>query len=211
MVHAGNDVIFALRERRPVSSRQILAYLSLCILLALLPGLARGEHPEILLIADPDMDNPIFQRSVILVTPHENGGAMGVILNRPIPVDPARLYPGYELLAEAEQVFFGGPVRPGLLIYLFRADTAPEQAVHLFGDVYFSIDRELLASQLRRPREESSLQLYAGYSGWAPGQLQAEILHGGWSVIEANTELLFDTDRNQIWYQLTQGQREAWY
>lgn len=211
MVQAGNDIIFALRERRPVSSRQVLAYLSLCILLALLPALARGEHPEILLIADPGMDSPIFQRSVILVTPHENGGAMGVILNRPIPVDPDRLYPGDELLAEAEQVFFGGPVRPGLLIYLFRADTAPERAVHLFADVYFSIDRELLASQLRRPREESSLQFYAGYSGWAPGQLQAEILRGDWSLIEANTELLFDTDRNQIWYQLTHGQRKAWY
>ena len=151
MVQAGNDIIFAPRERRPVSNRQVLAYLSLCILLALLPGLARGEHPEILLIADPGMDSPIFQRSVILVTPHENGGAMGVILNRPIPVDPDRLYPGDELLAEAEQVFFGGPVRPGLLIYLFRADTAPERAVHLFADVYFSIDRQLAGPGRNHP------------------------------------------------------------
>lgn len=204
--------VFAMRAAEGAQPGHSIALgLLLSLALALTSLQVAAQHPQILLIADPDMESPIFQRSVVLVAPQENGGALGVILNRPIPVEPGRLYPGDELMAEAEQVFFGGPVSPSLLIYLFRADQAPEQAVHLFEDVYFSNDRELLASQLQRPPEESYLQFYAGYSGWAPGQLQAEILDGGWQVVEASIELVFEADRKQIWYQLTQGQHEAWY
>lgn len=182
----------------------------LLFLLALLvaPTAALAEHPHILLVADPEMTSPIFRHSVVLVAPRENGSAVGVILNRPLPLDSIRIYRRGELLQDMGLIHFGGPVNPGLLIFLFRADAMPEGAVNLFADVYFSNDMDLLAEQMLRPREKSGLQLYAGYTGWAPGQLQAEISHGGWSVVRANVELVFETDRDSIWQQLSGKQRD---
>ena len=173
-----------------------------------LPIQAQEKHPHILLVADPDMQSPIFRHSVVLVAPQDNGSALGVILNRLIPFEPGSDYQGDELLRDAGPIHFGGPVNPALLIFLFRADSMPEDSVHLFADVYFSSDRELLAKQLERPREQSFMQMYSGHAGWAPGQLQAEIRHGGWCVVQANTEMVFERDRDTLWHQLTRKQRE---
>ena len=180
----------------------------LLLLILSLPIQAQEKQPHILLVADPDMESPIFRHSVVLVAPQDNGSALGVILNRLIPFEPGSDYEGDELLRDAGPIHFGGPVNPALLIFLFRADSMPKDSVHLFADVYFSSDRELLAKQLGRPREQSFLQMYAGHAGWAPGQLQAEIRHGGWSVVQANTELVFERDRDSLWHQLSRKQRD---
>ena len=84
----------------------------------------------------------------------------------------------------------------GLLIFIFRNDEEPDDALHLFDDVYVSTSRELLANQMQRPRDESGLQLYMGYSGWSIGQLQAEILRGSWSTVKATSTHVF-SDQNQ--------------
>ncbi len=161
-----------------------------------------ASDDSILLIADDDMASPVFARSVILVAPTQHGGALGVILNRKIPHPPARLFPDDELLQQVGEIYFGGPVQPERVVFLFRTEDPPEDAMHLFEDVYASTDRELLAEQLRRPREQSGLQVYVGFAGWAPGQLQMELMHGVWSTREVDADLLFDTERDSIWEQL---------
>ena len=180
----------------------------LFILILPIPIQAQSEHPHILLVADPDMESPIFRHTVVLVAPQDNGSALGIILNRLIPFEPGSDYQGDELLRDAGPIHFGGPVNPAGLIFLFRTDSMPERSIHLFADVYFSSDRELLAEQLKRPREQSFLQLYAGHAGWAPGHLQAEISRGGWSVVPATTKLVFETNRDTLWRQLSQKQRD---
>jgi putative transcriptional regulator len=97
-----------------------------------------------------------------------------------------------------------------VLLFLFRSSAAPEDAVHLFDDVYFSNSRELLAQQMQRPREESGLQLYMGYSGWAIGQLQAEILRGSWHTVKANSTHVFGSDRSTLWQVLSGHARDKW-
>ena len=86
----------------------------------------------------------------------------------------------------------------------------PENAIHLFDDIYLGNDRQLLAEQLRRPRSESRLEFYAGYSGWAPGQLQAEILEGSWTTVRADARLVFDTERASIWEKLRAKRPDDW-
>ena len=117
----------------------------LLLLILSLPIQAQEKQPHILLVADPDMESPIFRHSVVLVAPQDNGSALGVILNRLIPFEPGSDYQGDELLRDAGPIHFGGPINPAILIFLFRADSMPEGSVHLFADVYFSSDRELLA------------------------------------------------------------------
>jgi putative transcriptional regulator len=161
-----------------------------------------ASDDSILLIADDDMASPVFARSVVLVAPTRHGGALGVIINRKIPHSPARLFPDDELLQQVGEVYFGGPVQPDQVVFLFRTEEPPDDAMHLFEDVYVSTNRELLAEQLRRPQEKSGLQVYVGYAGWAPGQLQMELMHGVWSTREVDADLLFDTERDSIWEQL---------
>ena len=179
-----------------------------CILMLAAPAL-RAEVGGVLLIADAEMRSSFFSNSVVLVAPH-GSGAFGVILNQPIPGDPEQLYPEDKLLRQLDVVYFGGPVNPGALVFLFRSESAPEEAVKLFGNVYFSSNREVLAEQMERAPEESGLQVYVGYAGWAPGQLQMEIMHGDWSTREVDLEILFEADRRSIWEQLNAEQIENW-
>jgi len=164
----------------------------------------------LLLVADPQLDNSVFQRSVVLVVPHGRGAALGVILNHPIPVEAARLFPQEDVLRKAGKIHYGGPVNPSALVFLFRAQQEPPNALRILEEVYMSNDRELLARQLRRPRHESGLQVYAGYAGWAPGQLQMEIMHGSWTTVEADNDLLFNRDRTSLWDTLVKRQSGNW-
>ena len=181
----------------------------LWFVLLLVAPVLRAEDRGVLLIADPELQSRFFFHSVVLVAPHGRG-AFGVILNQPIPGDPEELYPDDEQLRQLDVVYFGGPVNPDAVVFLFRSETAPEEAAHLFGDVYFSTDRDLLARQIKRPQEESGLQVYVGYAGWAPGQLQMEIMHGDWSTREVDLDILFEEDRQSIWEQLNAETIENW-
>jgi len=196
-----------MRDNRPISR---FLYVVQALTLSLLATLCRAEDDTILLVATPELAGSIFEQSVILVAPHNSGAAMGVILNQPMPGDSAQIYPGDALLRDAGKIHFGGPVDPTVLLFLFRSNEAPEEAVHLFEDVYFSASRELLAQQLQRPREESGLQLFMGYSGWTIGQLQAEILHGSWSTVKATSRHVFDSDRSTLWQVLSGEARDKW-
>jgi len=173
-------------------------------------NVCRAEDNTVLLVATEQLEGSIFEQSVILVAPHDSGAAMGVILNQPMPIDAAKMYPGDKLLREAGVIHFGGPVNPTVLLYLFRSEDAPVEAVHLFDDVYFSNSRELLAQQMQRPREESGLQFYMGYSGWSIGQLQGEILRGGWRTVKATSGHIFQRDRSTLWQELSGSSRDKW-
>ena len=193
-----------LEKKRPL----LLLVFLLSLFFLSLP--ASAEDNIILLVASPQLDSTLFERSVILVATHENGSAMGVILNRPLPVDPARLYPGDNIMDKVAALSFGGPVNPATVIFLFHSGEAQENAVFLFDDIYFSNDRQVLAKQLQRPIKESRLEVYTGYAGWAPGQLQAEITQGGWTTVKATRKLLFTLDRASIWQELSKKISQEW-
>ena len=168
------------------------------------------DENSILLVADPGLESPVFGQSVVLVTPWANGSAIGLIINHPQLVDSELVFPDDELLQDAGMIRFGGPVGLDRMSFLFRAEEEPDNAIHLFADVYVSNDRELLEEQLLRPRQESRLRVYLGYAGGAPGQLQAEISLGDWRVVKVSVELLFHTDRELIWRQLSKDRVDDW-
>ena len=174
------------------------------------PAASLAQDNILLLVAKPQLENSVFEQSVILVATYDNGAAMGIILNHHLSIDPGYLYPEDELLRDAGEIHFGGPVNPAVLLFLFRDTQAPDEAIHLFDDVYVSSSRKLLEQQLLRPREDSMLQFYAGYAGWAPGQLQSEIMHGSWGTEKATPKLLFDISRESIWFELNNKHRDDW-
>ena len=137
-----------------------------------------------LLVATPVLADPNFRRTVVLVVEHEpNEGTLGVVLNRPTDVPVGRvLEPWSELVTGPSVVFRGGPVAPSsaLAIALVPGDAEPlgwhslasNAAMSRLGLVDLDAPPDLLAPVINR------LRVYAGYAGWAPGQLKAEIDEG---------------------------------
>lgn len=154
----------------------------------------------VFLVARPGLESPRFQRTVILVTQHIQGGTVGVIVNRPTSVLLAHIFPDNELLQHrADRLHSGGPVSPNSILFLFRSQKPPGQALHVLDNLYLSANTQLLAEQIKKPDTLARLRVYAGYAGWAPGQLMAEVSRGDWLMVEADAELIFNTAPELVW------------
>ena len=161
-----------------------------------MPDSLRGH----LLLAAPSLFDPNFRRTVVFLAEHGEEGAMGLVVNRPAEVTVEETVP--ELAAYAfedeEPVYVGGPVQAQAVIVLAEF-TDPEQAaaIVLGDDVGFvpadAEDHELLAEACVRAR------VFAGHSGWGPGQLEGELSEKAWITEPAIAEDLFTDDPDGLW------------
>jgi putative transcriptional regulator len=178
----------------------------LCALL-LLPGSAWPESaPDakpltaILLIARDGLPDSNFADSVVLVMNNLGPAPVGIIINRPTPIPVARLFPDLKRLAKVrDKVYFGGPVDFGSVWFVFRAAAPPEHAVQACDGVYLSADQQLLLKLLGGDSPVDSLRIFVGHAGWAPGQLEAEIARGDWTLKRAEGQAIFGDKSEHPW------------
>ena len=157
-----------------------------------------------LLVAHGDLSDSDFADSVVLVMNNLGPAPVGVIVNRPTAITVAQLgaelFPSLKQLAALhDKVYFGGPVEFGSVWFLFRAAQAPEHAVRAFEDVYLSADKRVLLQLLGRDKPMADLRIFVGHSGWAPGQLEAEIARGDWSLKRADSQAIFNGKPEHPW------------
>lgn len=152
-----------------------------------------------LLVATPALEDPNFDRVVILVLDHDEDGALGVVLNRAseVPVDDA-LERWVDLAAQPRVVFGGGPVEPTAVVALGRAvDGAPPDGTTTVLErirlVDLDTDPVIAAADLEHVR------VFAGYAGWAPGQLEDEVLQGAWFPVDGTAGDVFTDAPDQLW------------
>ena len=142
-----------------------------------------------LLFATPALFDPNFRRTVVLVGEHGEEGAMGLVLNRPSDATVGEAVPPLAAVVGGEaRVHVGGPVQPEAVLVLAEFEDPDASATLVVGDVGFASsdgDLEELAGQVRRAR------VFAGYSGWGPGQLEAELEEESWLVEPAEGVDLF--------------------
>jgi putative transcriptional regulator len=154
----------------------------------------------ILLVARAELPDPNFADSVVLVMNNLGPAPVGIIVNRPTQLAVSHLFPDLKHLAQLnDKVYFGGPVELGSVWFLFRAATAPEHAIQTCDGVYFSANRELLLQLLGRDKPMDGLRIFIGYSGWAPGQLEAEIARGDWTLQRAASDTIFNGKSEHLW------------
>ena len=154
----------------------------------------------ILLVARSELPDPNFKDSIVLVMNNIGPAPVGIIINRPTKIGVSRLFSDLERLAELDdKVYFGGPVDLSSVLFLFRAETAPENATEVLGGVYISANRELLRTLLGREKPMDGLRIFIGYSGWSPGQLEAEIARGDWTIAPAEASAIFDRKSEHPW------------
>jgi putative transcriptional regulator len=151
-----------------------------------------------LLIASPALLDPNFARTVVLITEHAPEGAMGVVLNRPSETEVGDVAPELgDVVVEGEPVFIGGPVQPQALVVLAEFSDSRAAAWIIAEDVGFvAADTEHadLGDVVRRGR------VYAGYSGWDAGQLEAELAEEAWIVEPPLPAELFPDDPLALWH-----------
>lgn len=163
-------------------------------MLLALPAAAQQPDPpnSLLLVASPDLLDPNFRESVVLVTQAPDSSTVGVILNRPSAARHS---------VTGEILYTGGPVLQEVTVALFRSGSPPAApAFHVLTNIYLSMhpaNLELLA----QPRARDH-RLYKGFAGWAPGQLQSELARGGWHVLPADEDVLFRDDTTGLWQEL---------
>ena len=153
------------------------------------------------LIASPKLQDPNFARSVVLLIDYGQNGAMGLVINRPTDMKLSRVFPDIDgLQNRTEILFFGGPVQLDSVFILIRSDSQTLNSIPRLKNLYLSGDTSALGQILDNKRQEA--RVYAGYAGWAPEQLEAEIARGDWSVVPADAQTVFDAVPAEIWEKL---------
>lgn len=164
---------------------------------------AEAAANGVFLVATREIRDPTFRETVVLITQPQNSGPFGVIINRPLNLRVSELFPENEALRGREDVvYFGGPVGRQSLVFLARTKQMPPRGTRVLNDVYFTPDTAWFNSMLKRADPLQGVRVYAGYAGWALGQLQNEIERGGWHMVPADAETIFDKDPALIWPEL---------
>lgn len=175
----------------------VLWFAALC---PVLPLWAQEIANGVFLVAQPSLTDPTFRRTVILITQPPLAGPIGVIINRPTMVQLREVLPAHErLAAQPHTLHFGGPVEPKGLIFLVHTASPPPRAMAVLHDVYLMGDADWIDGALGDAQALRAVRVYAGYSGWAPGQLRNELTREGWYILPADSATIFDYKPEEIW------------
>jgi putative transcriptional regulator len=147
-----------------------------------------------LLVSSPVLFDPNFRRTVVLIAHHDEEGAMGVVLTRPTEVRVAEAHADLADLPAGELVYSGGPVQPETLIVLIEFAEAEEPETPIVGTVSF-LPPEISTEDVGASRA----RVFAGYAGWGPGQLEAEMEEQSWIVVPAEPDDVFADDPDELW------------
>jgi putative transcriptional regulator len=156
-----------------------------------------------LLIASPDMGDPRFERTVILLVEHNQRGAFGIVVNRPAGERPlANVLDSFGEkstgIEGTARIFWGGPVQPQAGFILHTAEYRRAETVDIDGRVAMTSSLEILRDIASKKGPKKSLLAF-GYAGWGPGQLEGELRLHAWFTAPADLNLIFDDDRETVW------------
>ena len=161
-----------------------------------------------LLVAAPTLEDPNFRRSVVLLLDHGDGGALGIVVNRPLELDVSAVLPAWQPYTTAPgRLFRGGPVQLdsalGLVAVPGDGDEPPgvRRLIGALGLVDLDAEPQDVIGAV------TGLRIFAGYAGWTEGQLEGEIDSGSWYVLQAEARDPFTDSPQLLWRQVLRRQR----
>ena len=172
----------------------------------------RTVAPGALLLSVPQMLDPNFMHTVVLMVEHGEGGALGLVVNQPTDVRLSDLVEGHPLLDGFDfPVHSGGPVGRDSLQFVHRLPQVIGGGVDLDDDLALGGRLEDLAEGLASGvASADNLRFFVGYSGWGTGQLEAEFDSGSWVPAPPNSDLCFAAEQGEpVWRQGLQGLGDA--
>jgi putative transcriptional regulator len=157
-----------------------------------------------LLLSEPYLADPNFERTTILLTEHNEEGSVGFILNKP---SDSRVSEIMDDLKEFDsRVFIGGPVQQDTLHFVHRIGTLTD-AIEIAPGLYWGGNFDQLVALVDTQKiAATDIKFFLGYSGWSPGQLEEELKIDSWIVSDqVSEELVFETDPEQMWKTAMRG------
>jgi putative transcriptional regulator len=150
-----------------------------------------------LLVASPAMSDPNFARTVVAIANHDEDGALGIVLNRPSDTEVVEAVPELEGVVDTDEVVFvGGPVQPASIVVVAEFEDPDEAAYLVVGGIGLVSDRTGLD---RLGDATARRRVYAGYTGWGPGQLEAELEREDWILEPVQPQDVFDEEPGDLW------------
>ena len=158
-----------------------------------------APSPGRLLISEPYLPDPNFERSVVLMCDHNEGGSFGFVMNKKSPLKLAEVVEDMSGL-EAD-LYIGGPVQQDTLHYIFRGEDLLEDAVEIGDNLFWGGNYDQLKDLISMKRiDPTDFRFFVGYSGWGQGQLDEEIESNSWIVSPGLAlNLLLDTKSDDLW------------
>ena len=194
-------------SRRPRSILLLLALVLLSLAWGAI-GASGGAAQEatdkpLYLVARPELHNPFFQESVVLMLPlhdQEPRLIVGLIVNKPGRIPLGQVFPSERSLRDrSDTVYFGGPVEIETPEAVFRAEKPSKKAIHLYENVYMSFDRDFIVGMLKKPKPRVDVRVFLGRAQWAPEQLQDEVTLGAWYSERAESSWIFGPTSQDAW------------
>lgn len=159
-----------------------------------------------LLVSSPELEDPNFSHSVVLVLRHDDNGAIGVVINRVTSLAPAKVFPELaDTLGNYQgKLYRGGPLAPSRLVYLVRGlAAATVNGPEILDKVFLAADPDSLPEILRLAAGPDEFRMFAGHAEWMAGQLESEVKHGAWRVVPASADIVFSDQPTKLWEQLS--------
>jgi putative transcriptional regulator len=160
------------------------------------------------LIATPEMQDPRFAETVVLMVRHNRDGALGIVINR--PVGELALSSLLDAVGEKGDVaigtvpvFQGGPVQLELSFVLHSSDYRQPETIDITTGIAMTASPKIFRDIAAKTGPKQSLIAF-GYAGWAAGQLEGELARNAWFTAPADPRLVFDEDRDKVWQRATE-------
>jgi putative transcriptional regulator len=155
------------------------------------------------LVTPREAPDPAFAESVILLVQYDHNGAVGLMVNHQTTVPISRALSDVKNASlRSDPMFVGGPVQRGSVMALVRSDAPVAETQRVFERLYFALSAQGLEQALASKKPAGELRVYAGYCGWASGQLENEVEMGGWYIFDRNADVVFDSDPATLWSRL---------
>ncbi|SRR5579875_475669 len=156
------------------------------------------------LVAQPDLEDPLFSQSVVLMLPPTGTDlVVGLIINKPTTVKLADLFPNDAALKQnPATAYFGGPVDITAPLMLIHAHRAPDDAVPLLTDIYLDLKARSMLEVLKDSKSLPSMRLYLGRAQWTRNQLHDEMLENSWYKVPSDPQDVFSADPDTVWRNL---------
>ncbi len=154
------------------------------------------------LVAMPGMLDPNFEHTVALVCEHNQDGAMGVVINRPLDINVSEILKHLEIppsdTFKDRPALAGGPVHEHIGFVLHQGDTPFESSLPIGEHLYLTSSKDALAA-LAKGETQDYANLILGYAGWTSGQLERELEENAWLVLPATPEIIFEVPVHKRW------------
>jgi putative transcriptional regulator len=166
-------------------------------------GAAQNLGVGKLLVASPNLADPSFAKTVILLVHSDEQSIVGLILNRRTNLALSRVLEGLPGAKDrSDPAYLGGPVEVPAVIALLQSPNKVEGANHIFSGVYLISTKTLLEQTLASRPGPQVFHVYLGYAGWTSDQLRKEVELGAWFILPADTGAVFNSDPGSLWPQM---------